>query len=384
MRSEQRFGGLGGLLRMMMDGRGKILATLLLVGLVAGGLVPQASAGTAGGESRPCGRIVFSSIAGGANIFRSVRPDGTDLRKLSSRNHGSFLISPDATTIAYSTFVPGSGTGNDIWLMDSDGNNVRRLTSTEAQSETDIAWAPDSRSIAVTREGGSPYPTVAVIDVSTGEAREVAGGREPDFSPEGSSIVLSAPSETSGGSSYDLFIADLDSGTTTPVTSDPTSDDRTPRWSPDGAWILFNRSPHDQSYEDDNAPFSDLWRVTPTGADQTKLTHIQSDGFGASVGAWSPNGELIAYNKVQTYDFNGFEYLTVISASGRDRTQHLLGATDLRGEQISWSPNGRQISFVRWRRGWDIWKHNLYSGTTKRLTRTEGYDSSPQWVSCPG
>lgn len=97
---------------------------------------------------------------------------------------------------------------------------LRRLTATEPQSEGDIAWAPDSRSVAVTLEGGTPYFTVAVIDVATGESREIAAGREPHFSPDGSFLVFSATSETVEGSSYDIFITDLTSGSVRPVTSD--------------------------------------------------------------------------------------------------------------------------------------------------------------------
>jgi Tol biopolymer transport system component len=64
---------------------------------------------------------------------------------------GSPVVSPDGKWVVYSLLEPSYETDksvSDLWLVSADGLKApRRLTNTKAP-EGDVAWSPDSSSIA--------------------------------------------------------------------------------------------------------------------------------------------------------------------------------------------------------------------------------------------
>ena len=96
--------------------------------------------------------------------------------------------------------------------------------------------------------------------------------------------------------------------------------DHDPRWSPDGATILFSRG-------------DDIWVVAATGGTPTNLTNSAEVESGA---AWSPDGTTIAYTRgdeIWTMQANGAGQALLVAPG--------TGAT--RG--IDWSPDGTTIAF---------------------------------------
>src|SRR5688572_1665112 len=101
-------------------------AATLLAAVAALLLVPAGSAqGAANGE------IVFTRhVKGtGAGAIYSVNADGTGLRRL-TRGSTSFgaVYSPDGTRIAFSSGRSSSSRAPEVWVMDADRGNARRLT----------------------------------------------------------------------------------------------------------------------------------------------------------------------------------------------------------------------------------------------------------------
>jgi uncharacterized protein YjdB len=101
-------------------------------------------------------------------------------------------LSPDRTRIAFSS-NRGDRDGNfDLFVMDADGSDIRRLT-TERGTDGEPAWVSDGASIVFT-SARSGVPQLYVVPVEGGEARALtasAGGNQsPAVSPDGRTVAF--------------------------------------------------------------------------------------------------------------------------------------------------------------------------------------------------
>lgn len=125
-----------------------------------------------------------------------------------------------------------------------------------------------------------------------------------------------------------------------------------PDWSADSSRIVFERQFEDKPYE--------IWSVKPDGSDLERIDidcPVPDDQIcDVSSPAWSPDGTRIAFN--QAYGklkyIGGVEWievgaLSVANADGSNVRQltQLKRPTSSEDSQPVWSPNGRQIAFVR-------------------------------------
>jgi Tol biopolymer transport system component len=107
-------------------------------------------------------------------------------------------FSPDGTRLAFD--AQSSGSVNNLYVMDSDGENVTNLTE----------------------------DTTAVV----------TGGYEPpQWAPDGTSLLFT--SNRSGD--VEIWKASIPIGTLTNLSQSPSTTDDTPRWSADGTTIFFTR-----------------------------------------------------------------------------------------------------------------------------------------------
>jgi hypothetical protein len=98
-------------------------------------------------------------------------------------------LSPDRTRVAFSSNRGGSF---DIYLMDPDGQNLRRLTSS-SWNEGEPAWTPDGGRILYTATSGTTTQIVT-LSVDGGENRQLTtasgGNHSPSVSPDGRTIAF--------------------------------------------------------------------------------------------------------------------------------------------------------------------------------------------------
>lgn len=175
----------------------------------------------------------------------------------------------------------------DIYVMNADGSDIRRLTD--------------------------------------------APGRdfEPDWSPDGQTIVFSSDRDDPDNAQLYLMAAD---GSNQRRLPSPLADDQVgARWSPDGQWILFHSNPLV-----DALPRFDVFKVRPDGSDLTQLTDVPGNSFMAD---WSPDGERIVFVTQR----HGNSELYVMNADGTNQVRLTEGMTE--NFLPRWSPDGRQILF---------------------------------------
>lgn len=156
--------------------------------------------------------------------------------------------SPDGSTLAVVTTVAGD---HHIWLMNSDGTNLRQLT-TGPGTEFDCHWSPDGTEIVYSGfMPGALSREIFKVSVNGGPPTQLTDNLEEDqsprFSPDGTEIVFTSDR----GGTYDIWVMSANGGNQTRLTDGPFIE-QTPDLSPSGvlayetnasleAWEIFTK-----------------------------------------------------------------------------------------------------------------------------------------------
>ena len=225
----------------------------------------------------------------------------------------------------------------EIWVMDSDGANPRRITS-NTSDDFGAAWSPDAKTLVF---GATQFRRIAdstvvpltqhlyVVDPAGGTPELLTPtdmrAQFPSWSPDGSTIAFHG-GYGGVGNDLELFLIDANGGNLRRLTSNAWSDAR-PDWSPDGRRLAF------QSNRDGSG---EIFVMNPDGSAIVQLTHSEP-GTVNQAPDWSPDGRHILF--VSTRDGNPEIY--VMNADGT----HVTRVTNHPGNDADpeWSPDGRII-----------------------------------------
>ena len=230
-------------------------------------------------------------------------PDGrTDL----PASVGSPTWSPDGRHLAFVgnfAFASERDFNWDIYVMDSDGSNLRRLTDHSA-SGWFLSWSPDGRHLAFASERDFNWD-IYVMDSDGSNLRRLTDHPRwdgfPSWSPDGRHLVFSSRRD----GNWDIYVMDSDGSNLRRLTNHR-ADEWSPSWSPDGRHIVFH-SNRDGNY--------DIYVMDSDGGNLRRLTnHPRWDGFPS----WSPDGRHLVF--MSERDGNREIYVMELRQEGRGGT----------------------------------------------------------------
>jgi Tol biopolymer transport system component len=123
-------------------------------------------------------------------VLYVINVDGTGLRKISDRGTAAPAWSPDGQKLVFQSRRTGN---TEIFVMDSDGGNVKQLTF-NASEDRAPAWSPDGKRIAFDsdRDGESGIYVMNADGSDQHRITSHSGGAEahPSWSPDGKQITF--------------------------------------------------------------------------------------------------------------------------------------------------------------------------------------------------
>ena len=253
-------------------------------------------------------------------------------------------------------------TGNwEIWLMDWDGANQRRITSHGALSILP-SWSPDNERMVYTSFARGTSDMYIINRRGGGRTRvnsNLGLNTSATFSPVGNDIAFVG--STNGNP--DIYLIKDDGSNLRRLTTTG-SVESTPEWSPNGRQISFTsgRSGSPQIYVMD--------------AEGTNVRRISFEGEWNDDATWSPDGEKIAY----TSRVNGRFQIRVANLITNESR---IVAGEGSNEQPTWSPDGQWLSFQSNRGGrWQIYRMRV-DGTDLLQLTFDGENKEPDWSKKP-
>ena len=275
-------------------------------------------------------QIVFSQ---GKDLYLA-NADGTSPHRLVSVRGLAFdpIFSPDGSRIRFSVQPEANTSGSSLWEVSADGSSLHQLLTGWRSPHTECCgrWTHDGRYYVFQESfaGGNVFAvpdSPSIFHKASATPTQLTTGPLlytqvlPDIS--GAKIFVQGFQPRGQLVRYDFhirqFVPFLDGISASDVS-----------FSRDGKWVAYS-----------SIPDSTLWRSRVDGSERQQLTFPPAV---ASLPAWSPDGNQIAYVSSQA----GKPWkIYLISAQG-GAPEELLPENIGEGD-ATWSPDGSQLAFGR-------------------------------------
>jgi TolB protein len=229
-------------------------------------------------------RIAFqSNLRGNLDIW-VMNADGTDPIQLTDDAAHDYLPawSPDGTQITFASWRAEPGDGEPsvhTYIMNADGSAARRLIADSPGTSSGAEWSPDGRGFLLNRKIGDQGADIFLTDSVGNVLRRLTddpfSNGAPVYSPDGTQIAF----YSDRGEQSDIVVMDVDGSKRRTVVTG--GQNYYPRWSPDGRWLVYTAA-MPGGLENDY----DVLAV-PVDGDPTPITLAGGPGREAE-GQWRP------------------------------------------------------------------------------------------------
>ncbi len=265
-------------------------------------------------------------------------------------------------------FVSDRSGRKEIFLMDSDGENLHPVTSNRTLN-LGPEWLGAEKILYTSYKKVQPQVYLWHIPMSKEYqiTRKTRFNLGPATSPNGRKIALAM--ETPGGN-IDIYLMTHDASNIYRITTSPAID-LSPTWSPDARFLAFvsDRTGSPQIYLFNLHAGSEGPRNQP-------ICLTREGNYNTSP-AWSPDGKRIAFSGRRGAQFDLF---LINLDQETKRTITRITDTPWNEEDPAWSPDGRMLIYSSNQKGnYDIYTISIFAEKTRRLTESPSDEMSPAW-----
>jgi len=249
------------------------------------------------------------------------------------------------------------GGGYDLMVVDSDGENLRRLAGSSSDIYSPV-WSPDgSRLVYTTRQEEGGWALIE-RDVAAGTTRTLLRAdllMTPAYSPDGRTIAFGLWQENAD---LEIYLLDAAGGTRPRRLTDSGGDNVSPTFSPDGRSIAFHSTRTGRSH---------IYVMSADGGRAELLTPV-GEGVKYAAPDWSPLGTLVSFHGQSR---GGMQVMLGNAARRAGQIQQYT--TSGWNEDPSIAPDGRHIVYTgEGGDGVGLFIIDVETGGTRRLAAGAG------------
>ena len=299
----------------------KLIFFMTILMLVCGGVYPLFA------EAPTTPKILFTSSRDGNREIYMMNPDGSEQVNLTQHpaEDMTAVWSPTGDKILFVSNRQGTRV-RDLYLMDPDGSNVRRVFKKKAKGQRrSPAWSTDGKQFCYSyvdwdrSEFGLYLGTFGEED-----AEPLPYGNSPEWSPDGSEIAYTISHQFGSRLTFmNVRTRKLEQ----PLPDKALQWQSNPSWSAAGDRLAITGNRHLLPVildRDLHNAWHDKYTVFIVNRDGTGLQQlIEEDGPRVSASALSPDGSEVLY----TQEINGHRQIFKIDINSGVRTQltHIAG-----------------------------------------------------------